>query len=405
MTSLGEGGNAAGSVQRDVRKADHLRAFKDLRVVEIGSWLAVPNATAMLADLGATVIKVEGPEGDPARRFPQSMRGGDAPSAAFAMLNRNKKSVVLNLSDVQDRARLEVLLEKADVLVTNLRPAQIERLGLDHAVLQARYPRLILASLTGLGLRGPDADNAGFDVGAFWARSGFLSQVTQDGGEPAALTGGYGDLMTSLALFSAIVTALFERTKTGLGGLIETSLLQTAAFALSGDIVSHQAYGRVPRARSRLKSRTPLNNSYRTADGRWFFLTCIEAMRHMPGVARAIGLPELVEDARFASPRAIGENAAELIALLDDHFSREPLAHWAERFGAEGVTWERVALPDELLSDPQVAANDMMGTLAWDPVPLMSVTSPFLIFRKAHGSPSVAPALGADNATLLPTAS
>ena len=377
-----------------------LAAFAGLRIIEVGSWLAVPNATAMFADLGAEVLKIESAGGDPVRRFPHSMRGDDVSSAAFAMLNRNKKSVVLNLSEPEDRARFEKLLSTADVLVNNLRPAQISRLRLNAKDLASRYPRLIVASLTGLGLRGPDADNGGFDVGAFWARSGFLSQVTQDGSEPAALTGGYGDLMTSLSLYAAIVSGLLERASTGRGGLVETSLLQTAAFAISGDLVSHQAYGRVPRARPRLKSRTPLNNSYRTADGRWFFLTCVDAMQHVPGVTRALGRPELSNDPLFASPRSIGENAAAIIALLDEVFGSHPLSHWAERFAAEGVTWERVAFPDELLSDPQVAANEMTSEWSWDSTSLHGVPSPFSIFRTKRPAASAAPALGADNALL-----
>ena len=384
---------------------DHgLAAFAGLRIIEVGSWLAVPNATAMFADLGAEVLKIESAGGDPVRRFPHSMRGDDVSSAAFAMLNRNKKSLVLNLGETEDRAQFETLLGTADVLVNNLRPAQIGRLGLDADALASRYPRLIVASLTGLGLRGPDADNGGFDVGAFWARSGFLSQVTQDGSEPAALTGGYGDLLTSLALYAAIVSGLLERASTGRGGLVETSLLQTAAFAITGDLVSHQAYGRVPRARPRMKSRTPLNNSYRTADGRWFFLTCVDAMQHVAGVARAIGQPELAEDPRFASPRAIGENAAAIIALLDDVFGSHPLSHCAERFAAEGVTWERVAFPDELLADPQVAANEMTSEWTWESASLQGVPLPFSIYRTKRATASAAPALGADNALLADAA-
>jgi crotonobetainyl-CoA:carnitine CoA-transferase CaiB-like acyl-CoA transferase len=394
----------------ELHSSDHigsdrrLAAFRGLRIIEIGSWLAVPNATAMFADLGAEVLKIESAGGDPVRRFPQAMRVDDVSSAAFAMLNRNKKSVVLNLGEAGDRDRFEKLLGTADVLVNNLRPAQISRLGLDADALALRYPRLIVASLTGLGLRGPDADNGGFDVGAFWARSGFLAQVTQDGSEPAALTGGYGDLMTSLALYAAIVSGLLERASTGRGGLVETSLLQTAAFAITGDLVSHQAYGRVPRARPRMKSRTPLNNSYRTADGRWFFLTCVDAMQHVAGVTRALGQPDLSEDPRFVSPRMIGENAAAIIALLDDVFGSYPLSHWAERFAAEGVTWERVAFPDELLADPQVAANEMTSEWSWESASLQGVPSPFSIFRTKRATASAAPALGADNALLADVA-
>lgn len=371
-----------------------LTAFRQLRVIELGSWLAAPSVAALLADLGAEVIKIEPPDGDPLRRFPASMRGGNEKSPGFALLNRHKKSVVIDITIEVGRRDLEKLLATADVLVTNMRSAALARAGLDPDSVTGRFRRLIYGALTGVGLEGPESDRPGFDTGAFWARSGMLHQVTAEGSEPMAPVGGYGDLATSLALFSAVLVALFERERTGLGGVVDASLLQTGGWLLSGDVVALAAFGRAPKARPRSKSVTPLVNTYRSADSRWFFLTAVEAGRHLHGVCRAIGRPELVIDERFATPAAMRQNAPALIAILDDVFAQHPLAHWSERFRAEGVLWEKVATPAELMQDPQVEANHMAGELGFGDATIRAVLAPFRIFGRRQRRPAVAPELG-----------
>jgi crotonobetainyl-CoA:carnitine CoA-transferase CaiB-like acyl-CoA transferase len=371
-----------------------LAMFSRLRVVELGSWLAAPQASALFADLGAQVIKVEPPKGDPVRQFPGSMRGGESvPSAGFEMLNRDKQSVVIDIFSEEGKSKLDAFLATADVLVTNMRLSLLERADLAPQTLAAKYPRLVIGSLTGQGLLGPDRDLPGFDVGAFWARSGLLGQVTPEGSAPLALTGGYGDLLTGLAMFAAVAAGLLEREATGKGGVVETSLLQTGAYALSGDVVSQAAYGKAPRARPREQSRTPLVNCYRTADDRWFFLTAVEVGRHFEGVCKAIEREDLVADPRFADVRAIGKNAAELIGILDGEFAKLPLAEWAERFDGLGVWWEKVAKPAEVMDDPQIAANGMARQLRWGDGAMRAVVSPFKVFGHVPGHVSQAPEL------------
>jgi crotonobetainyl-CoA:carnitine CoA-transferase CaiB-like acyl-CoA transferase len=378
-----------------------LSAFRQLRVIELGSWLAAPSACALLADLGANVIKIEPAGGDPLRKFPGSMRGGNEKSPGFALLNRHKKSVVADITTEVGRHDLDKLLATADVLVTNMRTGALARAGLDPDAVTNRFPRLVYGVITGVGLEGPEGDRPGFDTGAFWARSGMLHQVTAEGTEPLAPVGGYGDLATSLALFSAVLVALLERERTGRGGVVDASLLQTGAWLLSGDVAALAAFGRAPKARPRSKSVTPLVNTYRSADGRWFFLTAVESSRHLPGVCRAIGRPELATDERFAAPAALRQNAASLIALLDAAFSQHPLAYWSERFLAESVWWEKVATPAELMQDPQVEANQMAGELAFGDSAIRAVLAPFRIFGRHQMRPAVAPELGDSSESLL----
>ncbi|MDB5970020.1 MAG: coA-transferase family protein [Hydrocarboniphaga sp.] len=380
---------------------DALAAFGPLRVVELGTWLAAPSAAALFADLGAEVIKVEPASGDPLRKFPGSMRGGEEQSPGFTLLNRHKKSVTLDITTDAGRQELDTLLAAADVLITNMRNGALERASLDPVSVTQRFPRLVYGSLTGLGLSGPDRERPGFDTGAFWARSGMLHQVTADGSEPLAPVGGYGDLMTSLSLFSATMVALFDREKTGRGGIVEASLLQTGGWLLSGDVAAQSAFGRAPKARPRAKSSTPLVNTYQTADHRWFFLTAVEAGRHLDSVCRAIDRPELSRDERFTGASAMRTNAAALIAIFDEAFLQKNLEYWTERFDREGVWWEKVATPAELMQDRQVAANDMVGDLAFGPSVIRAVLAPFRILGRRSTKASLAPELGADTQALL----
>jgi crotonobetainyl-CoA:carnitine CoA-transferase CaiB-like acyl-CoA transferase len=364
-----------------------------LRVIEVASWLAAPAAAALLGDMGAEVIKIEPPSGDPGRRFIQAM-GASAPSTpSFSLLNRNKKSVVLDLSQDSGCAALQCLIATSDVFITNLRPNSLERWALEPKVLTERYPRLIVGSVTGMGLLGPDRNRATFDVGGFWARSGLMYQLTADDASPSSPTGGFGDLVTGLTLYAGIVTALLERERSGKGAVVQTSLLQAGMFMAGGDLAVQAAYGRVPGQSVRSETRTPLVNSYRSADGRWFFLTGVDAERQFPSVCRAIERCDLQQDARFASAREIRRHGRELVEIFDAAFLRLPLRQWAERFTREDVLWEPLATPEEALSDPQLEANGMVRPVHDGQGVFPMITSPFSLSTPLRDS-SRAPTLG-----------
>ncbi len=354
-----------------------------LKVVELGSWLAAPGAAALLADLSAEVIKVEPATGDPGRDFLGAM-GSDKSSPTFSLLNRGKDSIVLDLTTSEGRDVLDELLVNADVFITNLRPGSLQRLSLAPEAVMQRFPRLIYASITGLGLRGAQSDTGVFDVGGFWARSGFMHQLLVPGGTPPVPTGGYGDMAMALAAYAGIVSALLRREWTGKGGIVETSLLQTGAYIMSGDLAVQAVHGGMGAQQPRTDCRTPMVNSYQTRDGRWFFLTEIDARRGFVRLCAAINRPDLTTDPNFKTARLIRQNRAALIPLLDQLFSTETLPHWQECFARAGVLWQKIASPEEVLADPQLHDNGMLGPIVDGEAVVQMVASPFTIDRQCR---------------------
>jgi crotonobetainyl-CoA:carnitine CoA-transferase CaiB-like acyl-CoA transferase len=336
-----------------------LSSLVGLRVVEMGVWVAAPAAGALLADWGADVIKVEPPTGDPMRNAFGSLGiGKDFPNPAFAQDNRGKRSVVLALRQPDDRDRLEELVGTADVFLTNLRPDALDGLGLEPHATVARHPRLVYCSVSGYGLRGEDRNRPAYDIGAFWARSGLSVQLASSEGVPLNARGGIGDHISGLAALSGLLAAVLEQRHTGRGRVVETSLLRTGTYVLGWDLSLQETVGRVAKAESRLSNQTPLMNSYRASDGRWFFFTGLEADRHIDKVYRALGREDLHEDPRFANAAALRKHRTDVIATLDAIIAERPLAEWAERFDDAGVWWAPAQGPADVLEDPQLEATD-----------------------------------------------
>jgi len=353
-----------------------LSALAGLRVVELGVWVAAPAAAALLADWGADVVKVESPAGDPMRSVFGSLGiDGDLPNPAFALDNRGKRSVVLDLRTEEDRASLEKLLAGADVFVTNLRLDALDKLGLEPGATLERHPRLVYCSVSGYGLRGPDRNRPTYDIGAFWARSGLSMQMADGEGNPLNARGGVGDHITGLAALAGILAAVLEQRATGSGRVVEVSLLRTGAYVLGWDLGLQLALGKVAGAEPRHRNQAPLMNPYRAADGRWVFFTGLEADRHIGAVLQALGRTDLLDDPRFADAAAMRRNRVEVIAILDAIVAERPLDEWIERFEAEGVWWAPAQTPAEVVHDPQLVEND--GLVEVDGGALRTVNSPF----------------------------
>jgi crotonobetainyl-CoA:carnitine CoA-transferase CaiB-like acyl-CoA transferase len=326
-----------------------------VRVVELGVWVAGPAAGGILADWGANVVKIEPPTGDPARTF-QRMLGGDMPNnPVFELDNRSKRSIVLNLATDEGRSLALELVDEADVFLTNIRPGALERAGLDHETLLARNPRLIYAIITGYGLEGPDADRAAYDIAAFWARSGIAHLLTPPNANPPFQRGGMGDHSVGVSCAGAISAALFARERTGKGQLVSTSLLRQGVYTVGFDLNMALGWGLHTQVGSREAMGNPAINNYVAGDGRRFWIVGLEGERHWPPLARAVGHPEWLEDERFSTPAGRARNARELIALLDEEFSKKTLDEWAEVFATEpDFFWAPVNGPDEILADPQL---------------------------------------------------
>jgi crotonobetainyl-CoA:carnitine CoA-transferase CaiB-like acyl-CoA transferase len=331
-----------------------------IRVVELGIWVAGPGAAGVLADWGADVIKVEPPAGDPMRRMLAVAGGGreDLPSPPFDLDNRGKRSVVLDLADPggEDRAVMARLLATADVFVTNLRPDAVARLGLAPDDVLAEHPRVVYASLTGYGSSGPDVNRAGYDVGAFWARSGLASLAVPPDQPQPHFRGGVGDHVTAITTVAGILGALLERERTGRGRLVETSLLRTGIWSLGWDLGLAMRFGKLLPPQPRTEQANPMINVYRAADDRWFWLLGLEGDRLWPGLLEAVDRPAWADDERFRTARDRRLHAAELVALLDELFATRTRGEWVSAFDAHDVWWAPVNTVEDVLADPQAIA-------------------------------------------------
>lgn len=314
-----------------------------IRVVELAVALAGPAAAGILREWGAEVLKVEPLTGDPQR--------GNTQNAYFGQDNRGKRSIAIDLATDEGREVLLTLLDDADVFVTNVRAAGLDRLGLGPEALLARNPRLVYGRISGYGFEGPAADRPGYDLGAFWARAGIAGALAGPGNEPPIARPAMGDHTTGLALVAAITAALYERERSGAGRLVETSLVRAGAYVLSSDLAAH-ANGEGPEPGLRRAMYNPLLACYRAGDDRWFFLLGLQAGRHWPNVVNAVGRPELLADERFGDFMGLVVHSDEIIAILDEAFAQRPLAEWAEIFEAHDVWWDPVQGFDEVVADP-----------------------------------------------------
>src|SRR5262250_1380736 len=336
--------------------------FSELKVVDFSSFVAGPAAAVILSDFGADVVKVEPPNGDPWRFghkiAPQPL--ADEPYQ-WHLNNRNKRGIALNLKSPSAQQVLQELVTWADVLIVNTPHPARKKLKLEYADVVSWNPRLIYADLTGFGEKGPDASLPGFDITSYWARSGLLSMTRDAGAPPTWPVAGSGDNATAVGIYSAIVTALYRRERTGQGAYVTTSLLAEGVWSASVSIQAALSGAKFYAPHDRKNPANAGLNVYRASDGTWFVL--IVTADKLVAVAKAIGRPDLLTDARFSDHAKLTANRPQLTAILDDVFAEQPMAHWYEVLGAVHVTFGAVRDPQQVLDDPQLAANDIMVPL------------------------------------------
>jgi len=379
--------------------------LEGIRVVEIASFVAAPSGGALLADLGAEVIKVEVPEGEIYRHTRPHMGGYKSDFAGappFEMDNRGKRSLALDLTKPESRAALRRVIAGADVVLTNLLPGRQRKYGLDPDSLRAAQPRLIHATLNGYGVRGEEADAPAFDYTAYWSRTGMMDMFRPPGAPPAYLRPGVGDHAAGISLVAGILAALRVRDRTGEGQAIEVSLLQIGLYIQGNDMANVLATGQSPPMHDRNAPRNPLWNYYPTADGRWLFLVMVESQRYWPNVCRALELGELEHDERFADVVARYRNSRALVERLDAVFGARTLPEWEVELRRHALIWAPVRRMHELIDDPQVAAMGYWSTVDHPELGrFKSVGPPFRMSAHAMPASRPAPALGGDNAAIL----
>jgi crotonobetainyl-CoA:carnitine CoA-transferase CaiB-like acyl-CoA transferase len=377
--------------------------FDGLKVLDAASFIAAPAAATILADFGAEVIKLEPPgEGDAYRNvsFQPGMPVGDT-NYCWTVDDRNKRSLALDLKHPGARRVVHDLVAGADVFITNYPPPVRRRLGIAFDQLSHINERLIYASLTAYGEHGAEAEKPGFDSTAWWARSGLMELVRPDARSlPARSIPGMGDHPTALALYGAIVTALFHRERTGKGAYVGTSLMASGIWANACFIQAGLDGARfVPRP-PRTEALNALSNHYLCRDDRWLILAISVAQdaKLWPLFAETVGRPDLARDPRFTDRAARLENAGALVALLDEIFLRRNGEEWMRLLEAKGFAVALVARPSEALHDRQMRQNGVI-------VPLEggghTVSSPLWMAGVAKAAATPAPKLGEHSDAVL----
>jgi crotonobetainyl-CoA:carnitine CoA-transferase CaiB-like acyl-CoA transferase len=379
-------------------------AFEGVRVVELAQWVFVPVAGALLADWGADVVHIEPTEGDPYRGLASQGIGTDrgGVNLSLALANRGKRSLALNIRSEEGQTVLHRLLESADVFLTNMRPKALQRLELDSEGVTNRYPRLVYARGNGYGVRGPDADQAGYDATAFWSRGGLAHVLTPPEREyPIGQRGAMGDRNGAMALAFGIAAALLRRSRTGRGSVVDVSLLATAMWTLSSDILAALGGDEPQAAAGRGLMVNPVVATYRTKDARHIQLVFLQADRYWPDFCRLIGRADMVDDPRFATLQARRDNAAECVAELDREFAKRSFAEWKDLLAGLDAPWAPIQSVRELVDDPQVASNGYIGDVIIDGKPAYRLPAVPVQFDGQPPALRRAPEHGEDTETIL----
>ena len=371
--------------------------LEGVRVLDVGSFVFGPAAATVMADFGADVVKVEPPEtGDPYRHLHQMPPLPKCEEDyCWLLTSRGKRSVALDLKDDEAREILLRLVREADVFVSNYPARVLAALRLAWRDLEPLNPRLVYAHATGYGEEGPEADKPGYDATAWWARSGLQDAVRPRGGAPAFSVPAMGDHPSAMALFGAIMLALYQRERTGRGCKVHSSLLANGAWSNS---IYLQAMLCGAESFRHVDCREPDNalvNQYETRDGEWILLAMVQEDKLWPGLCQALERPDLVADPRFATRSERRARAKELYAIVAPLFASREYAHWRKALDEQGVTFTHTARLDGLVHDPQLEAagilrpaRDSRGRA------VRSIASPISVEGSARVETRPAPGIG-----------
>src|SRR5882762_10318496 len=375
------------------------RIFDGLKVIDCASFIAGPAAATVMSDFGAEVIKIEPPgAGDAYRR--RAVPVPERPlNPGFILDARNKKSLALDLRSAAGRAVLQRLVKDADVFITNYPPPVRRRLGITYEDLAPLNERLIYASFTGYGEIGPEADKPGFDATAWWARSG-LMHLVRAGEEvaPARSLPGMGDHPSAMATYGAIVTALYQRERTGKGGYVGSSLLANGLWANGCSVQAALCGDKVVPQPPRERGLNALRVHYRCRDGRWLLLSIAADEWRWERLKECLGAGVL-DEPRFATVAGREAHTRELIVILDEIFAIKDQAEWRAILDAAELIFGIVADMDEIVGDAQILASEALAPFADGSS--LTVNSPIWIRGQEKAKPRPAPAVGEHSEEVL----
>jgi crotonobetainyl-CoA:carnitine CoA-transferase CaiB-like acyl-CoA transferase len=376
--------------------------FEGLKVLDCGSFIAAPAAATILSDFGADVIKIEPPgAGDPYRAVPKLPTSPQSDqNYAWMLASRNKRGLALDLGKPEALAVMRRLVGGADIFITNFPATVRKKFSLTYEDLAQLNERLIYASFTGYGEKGDEANKPGFDITAWWARSGLMDGVRSDAAAPPArpLTG-MGDHPSGISLFASIVMALYQRQMTGKGAHVGTSLIANGVW--SNGVMAQAALcgARFIDRPPREQALNAFTNYYRCRDGRWLILTILNEERYWPIIAKCIGREDLLTDQRFVTKRDRITHAIQLTAIFDEVFASRDRSEWRTILTAQGIVFDVVASAQDIPTDKQLIANEILVPFEGESV--LTVTSPLFIEGQQKVKPRRPPAVGQHSDEIL----
>ena len=374
------------------------RPLEGIRVLDCGTYHAGPGGLAILGDLGAEVIKIERPgTGDPIRMV---KRIGSIPleipgdrSLFCEGSNRNKKSITIDLNTKKGQEIVHHLVSRSDVFLTNMRPRSVERMNITYPILHEINPRLIYASVSAFGPKGPDKDLGGFDYQG-QARAGLMYSMGDMDMPPLVCQFGIIDQATAIMVSHHIITALYMRERSGIGQEVHVSILGSTTFLLYFNIlIAHMMGLEVPRHRR--ASEHPMRNYYQCGDKRWLMMTLTPPDRHWGPLCMALGHPELENDSRFNTDDKRLENAEQLVTIFDGLFATRPLDNWLRTFSEYDLFCCAVNKVTDLENDPQVTENGYLVDFEHPTLGKIKIPGyPVQFSESWAGTTSAAPDLG-----------
>lgn len=344
--------------------SENRKPLAGVRVIELANYVAAPIVCRIAADLGAEVIKIEGRGGDTWRTTAMGHTKTEPDEIPlFDIFNVGKKSLSLNMKTEEGKEIFFKLLESADILVTNTRNQSLVKLGVDYESIKDRFPRLIYATLTGYGYEGPDCNAPGFDNIAFWSRSGFSADMTIDGpgSYPVNSRMAMGDTLAGTTLFGGVMTALYQREKTGKGDFVTMSLYNAGIWMAGGCLmVAQEPYCHQFPEKRNFGSAT--NLAYRCADGEWVRCTIFEYERYADKFFNALGVTEQVAAFGVTDMKSMNAHADDLVPLFEKVFLTKPSAEWLKMFAELDIVSGRINHFSDVLKDEQAWANQYLQT-------------------------------------------
>lgn len=384
---------------------ENMAPLHGVKVIDFANYVAAPATTTLFGYLGAEVIKVETPKGDPYRLMGAGMGMPTEvdENPLYDTVNSYKKGLSLNMRSEEGKAVMRRLIEQADIFVTNYRDKALQGMGLTYEEVKAINPRIVYGMGYGYGPKGPDADRPAYDATTFFSRSGFAQEASYAGSPPALNPSAAGDTTTSLGLAVGILAAYLQAKETGVGCMVSTSLFTSALWALQSPVVRRQY---VPRAKEggdyRKPSGSALYSDYRLKGGDWVRFCGTSNEQYWPPICKALGLDEYIEDPRFCTSAAASKHGAEAYALMAEKLAEKTYEEWLPIFMQYDVPCEKVLGVAEAIVHPQALANGYTHTLHYGEREIHFPAPPIQLSTLTEPAPrTVAPKVGEHSREVL----